>query len=228
MKPAYKISLIPILLTVVAGAGAYWYVFLKPHQNMENTKPEFKLSSTQLFNDFTEDETAANAKYSGKVVEVNGEVVTVQTGEQGTAIILEDELFGVSVYLDSSFVAANQQLTNQTAAGETITIRGKCDGMLNDVVISRAVIIQQIDQELLSGLIFPDDFKTQIGTNSECQILKIQNYENSKINFRKFNSYLTDQRFGFCRNRVKSYRCGQQSRMVPDLSEKWDARHGNL
>ncbi|WP_372776645.1 hypothetical protein [Mangrovibacterium sp.] len=142
MKPAYKISLILIVLAIVAGAGAYWYVFLKPHENLENTKPEFKLSSTQLFNDYTEDETAANAKYSGKVVEVSGEVVAVQTGEQGTAIILEDELFGVSVYLDSSFVAANQQLTNQTAAGETITIRGKCDGMLNDVVISRAIIIQ--------------------------------------------------------------------------------------
>lgn len=142
MKHAYKISLILIVLAVVAGAGVYWYVFLKPHQNLEDTKPEFTLSSTQLLKDFTEDESAANTKYSGKVVEVNGEVVAVQTGEQGTAIILEDELFGVSVYLDSSFVAANQQLTNKTKAGETITIRGKCDGMLNDVVISRAIIIQ--------------------------------------------------------------------------------------
>tara|TARA_R110002050_G_scaffold289732_1_gene442675 strand:+ start:240 stop:470 length:231 start_codon:yes stop_codon:yes gene_type:complete len=76
MKPAYKISLIFIVLAVVAGAGAYWYVFLKPHENLENTKPEFKLSSTQLLNDFTEDETAANAK-SGKVVEVHGEVVAL-------------------------------------------------------------------------------------------------------------------------------------------------------
>jgi hypothetical protein len=141
MKPAYKISLILIALAVVAGAGAYWYVFLKPHQDLEKTKPEFTLSSSQLLSEFTGDETAANARYSGKVVEVSGEVVAVQTGEQGTAIILEDELFGVSVYLDSSFVAANQQLTNNTTAGETITIRGKCDGMLNDVVISRAVII---------------------------------------------------------------------------------------
>lgn len=77
MKPPYKISLIFIVLAVVAGAGVYWYVFLKPRENMENTKPEFKLSSTQLFNDFTEDETAANAKYSGKVVEVHGEVVAL-------------------------------------------------------------------------------------------------------------------------------------------------------
>ena len=142
MKPSYKISLILIVLAVVVGAGAYWYVFLKPHRNMENKKPEFKLSSTQLLQDFTKDETAANARYSGKVIEVSGEVVAVQTGERGAAIILEDELFGVSAYLDSSFVAANQQLTNKTTVGEPITIRGKCDGMLNDVVISRAIIIQ--------------------------------------------------------------------------------------
>lgn len=57
-------------------------------------------------------------------------------------IVLEDQLFGMSAYRDAGFCAANPEMLHAVRAGQTVTIRGQCDGMLNDVVISRAVIIR--------------------------------------------------------------------------------------
>lgn len=131
-----------MVLAVLAGAGTYWYAFMRPHKNMEKTKPQFELSSAALLSEYTNDETAANEKYLGKVIELHGEIVALDRGENLTAIIMEDRFFGISAYLDSSFVADNRKITNQIESGQTITIRGQCDGMLNDVVISRAIVVR--------------------------------------------------------------------------------------
>jgi hypothetical protein len=76
------------------------------------------------------------------VVEISGKVINVNKENNQTAVVLEDELFGVSTYLDSSFVVENPTIIQSVSPGETVTLRGQCDGMLNDVVISRAVVIQ--------------------------------------------------------------------------------------
>lgn len=142
MKLVYKIVLIIVVVAGLLGAGAYWYAFMRPHLNMETANAQFKLSSSALFNEFSNDETAANEKYLGKVVEVNGEVVAVNESGNQTAIILDDPLFGISAYLDSSYVADNRKIIETIEAGQNIIIRAQCDGMLTDVVISRGVIVR--------------------------------------------------------------------------------------
>ncbi len=142
MKPVYKILLVLVVLALSAGAGIYWYAFMRPHQNMLKVNPEYKLSARNLFSEFSDDETTANSKYLGKIVELTGYVKSVKISDNQTAIILDDELFGVSTYLDSAFCATNHQRLAAISPGQTVTIRGQCDGVLSDVVISRAVIIQ--------------------------------------------------------------------------------------
>lgn len=142
MKPLYVIISLIVVLAVLAGVGVYWYAFLRPHKNMMKSKPAYTLSSSQLLAEFSSDENAAFEKYAGQVIEVTGKIEDVKRDEKQTAIILDDKLFGISVYLDSSFIATNHKTVDDLNAGQTVTIRGQCDGMLTDVVISRAVIIQ--------------------------------------------------------------------------------------
>lgn len=142
MKPAYKILLLLVVLALSAGAGIYWYAFMRPHQNMLKVSPEYKLNAKNLFSEFSDDETTANLKYLGKIVELTGKVAAVKISDNQTAVVLEDEFFGVRTYLDSAFCATNSQILTAINAGQTVTIRGQCDGILSDVVISRAVIIQ--------------------------------------------------------------------------------------
>lgn len=142
MKRTYKIVLLLAALAVLAGGGAYWYTFLQPHKNMQKARPDFKLNAENLFTDYSSDENAANSKYLGKVLELTGKVVEVKNEDKQTVVVLEDILFGVSTYLDSSFCAANSELLKEINQGQTVTIRGQCDGMLSDVVVSRAVIVK--------------------------------------------------------------------------------------
>ncbi len=142
MTATTKIILIILVLAVAAGAGAYWYAFMRPHQNMEKTEPHFELNSAAFLSEYTKDEIVANEKYLGKIIELRGEIVALDRGEILNAIILEDMLFGISAYLDSSFVVENPKITKQIETGQTITIRGQCDGMLTDVVISRAIVVR--------------------------------------------------------------------------------------
>jgi hypothetical protein len=142
MKRIYVIILVFTGLAILAVAGAYWYAFLRPHPDMMKAKPAYTLESARLFNEFSEDEKAAYGKYAGEVLEVTGEIVHVRRDEKQTAVILNDVFMGVSVYLDSSFVENNRKIVDALDSGQKVTIRGQCDGMLTDVIISRAVIIQ--------------------------------------------------------------------------------------
>lgn len=142
MKRIYKILIMMVLLAVVAGGSAYWYTFMQPHKNMQKANPDFKLTAKNIFTEFSENEKTANTKYLGKVVELTGKVAEVKNENNQSAIVLENMLFGVSAYMDSSYCAANPKVLQDINKGQTITIRGQCDGMLNDVVISRAVIIE--------------------------------------------------------------------------------------
>ena len=142
MKRSHIIILVLIVLVILAGAGTYWYAFMRTHRNMQKARPSHTLSSSQLLSDFSNDEKAAFEKYAGKVVEINGEIIAVNKGENQVAVVLEDRMFGITAYLDSSFVAENGDMVNQLNAEQEITLRGQCDGLLSDVVISRAVIVQ--------------------------------------------------------------------------------------
>ncbi len=142
MKRLYVFIIVFVVLILIAGAGVYWYAFLRSHQDMLKTKPAYEVSSTQLINEFSADEQAAYEKYAGKVIEVTGNVVDIRTGAVQTAVILEDRLSGISVFLDSIYVADNPEKIKILDTEKDITIRGQCDGMLTDIVISRAVIIQ--------------------------------------------------------------------------------------
>ena len=142
MKRMYVILAVVVVLFLVAGAGVYWYAFLRTHIDISSAKPAYSLSSTQLLSEFTDDETAANEKYAGEIIEVEGKIVEVIKGERQTAVVLEDRLAGISVYLDSSFVANNPEPVNLLDADQSVTFRGQCDGMLTDIIISRAVIVK--------------------------------------------------------------------------------------
>ncbi|MEN8137613.1 MAG: hypothetical protein ABFR62_04195 [Bacteroidota bacterium] len=142
MKRIYKILLALVIPVILVGIGAYWYTFMQPHKNLLKVEPEFEIGAENFFTEFSDDETTSNAKYLGKVVEITGKVVELNKENNQTVIVLKDELFGVSTYLDENFCKEYPEILETVKVGDTVTLRGQCDGMLSDVVVSRAVIIQ--------------------------------------------------------------------------------------
>lgn len=135
-----KRILLLILVLGLVGAAIGYVLWNKPHENMERSEAQAKLEATALFQEYNADEAAANSKYLGKTIAVTGKVKESSKPENSPAkITLEtgDE-FSVICELD----ALSQHPRTEFPVGETITLKGKCDGLNLDVQLSRCVEVK--------------------------------------------------------------------------------------
>lgn len=122
-----------VLLAVLAGA---YYGFSEFNRgNVGAGKTDFKVSTTELFEAFDDDETAANAKYLDKTVEVTGVIQKVSKNKEGKVTITLDGgmMFGITCEMFDS------EKLDQYKKGAKVTLKGICTGYLSDVVLVRCV-----------------------------------------------------------------------------------------
>ncbi|MFN0214338.1 MAG: OB-fold protein [Saprospiraceae bacterium] len=134
-----KRILLLILGLGLIGAAVGIALWNKPHENMASSKAEASVEAALLFKEYNTDETNANAKYLGNTIAVTGTVKELTKPADGPAkVTLEtgDE-FAVICELD----ALSQHARTDFQVGETVTFKGKCDGLNLDVQISRCVEI---------------------------------------------------------------------------------------
>ncbi len=125
-----------VLIAVVFGIVAY----NKPHRSVAREEAAFRLSAPELAEAFATDEALATNQYAGEVVEVHGNVREVIPGDSTLILMLEpgSALNGVSCYLDADQWEHAQLLP----PGAPVVIKGICNGMLLDVVIDKAIVIE--------------------------------------------------------------------------------------
>lgn len=133
----YLKILLPLLLI---GGGVAYYLYNKPHQNMEQADADLSIAADQLFKAFSEDENAANTAYLNKVVQVSGKVRSSLDENGITSVMLEsgDEMSGVICQMDE----LNDNQRKEFSAGEDVTFKCMCTGMLMDVVLVRCVEVK--------------------------------------------------------------------------------------
>ncbi len=134
-----KKILIAFGLLVLIGGGVAFYLYNKPHQNIERAEADFEMPASELFAAFEQNEQAAQDKYLDKIIKVTGAVQEVKKSDDGsTQIILEgDGMFGVSCQLDDKVEHSHTDLET----GEKATLKGICTGKLMDVVLVRCVVV---------------------------------------------------------------------------------------
>lgn len=139
-----KYIIISILFLIVLGIGIGLKMFFKPHADISKLKVEFKLDASSLIGEFEQDENAATAKYSEKILEISGKLVAKNKLPNGTdLLILEDEMQGISCQLDSSWSAANQPTIQALEPGNPVIVKGVCKGYLMEIKVSPAVVVNQ-------------------------------------------------------------------------------------
>ena len=111
------------------------YEYKKPHASSEDKTTNIFIDATTLYNDFSKNETTANAKYLDKIIEVNGTVDDVQNTNGALVIMLNasQTMGGISCKM---FDAKNASFKK----GDKITIKGKCSGFLSDVNLVDCVV----------------------------------------------------------------------------------------
>jgi hypothetical protein len=121
-----------LFLWIVLGAFALYYVN-RPVSSVAGVKAEFSFPSTSLFQQFEENEEAANSKYLGKVIEVTGVVTGIDTGDDGLVNVTlnGNDMFGVSCKSGDGQAKSIKKLHT----GDQVKVKGVCSGKLMDVVL---------------------------------------------------------------------------------------------
>ena len=134
---SYKRRLLVTLPVLILLCITIWtiYEYKKPHASSEDKTTNIFIDATTLYNDFSKNETTANAKYLDKIIEVNGIVDNVQNTNGALVIMLNasQTMGGISCKM---FDAKNASFKK----GDKITIKGKCSGFLSDVNLVDCVV----------------------------------------------------------------------------------------
>ncbi|HET6559868.1 MAG TPA: hypothetical protein VFG54_21255 [Prolixibacteraceae bacterium] len=141
MKTRYIFIIVIVLIVIVAAIGLNMYY--KTHEDVNKMKADFKLEARSLIDEFEQQEEAATAKYSEKVLEISGKLASKNQLSNGiTLLMLEDEMQGISCQLDSSWATANRSVIESLQAGSPVTVKGICKGYLMEIKVSPAVVLQ--------------------------------------------------------------------------------------
>jgi hypothetical protein len=142
-----------ILLTLlIAAAGGGWYVYKeynRTNKDLRNTNPDFVTTATELIAEYERNDSLANKKYNGRVVELNAPVKKIEKDEKGFyTLVLGDSssLSSVRCSMDTT----HQQDAAVLIAGSSVVVRGSCTGfnkdemgLGSDVILNRCAIINK-------------------------------------------------------------------------------------
>ncbi len=131
-----------VLFVVVAGYALFMY--FKPVPGTSGQDPVYRISASDLFEAYENDQDNAKIKFEGKVIEVEGEILEV-TYQEGvlTSVLLSggSELNAVNCSMEAGTVATEGKLKS----GTVIKVKGVCQGIMDsdlfaDVILNRCVI----------------------------------------------------------------------------------------
>lgn len=127
---------IGVLLVVLIAAGTGYYFFQKKVVSVANVDPDYSMTADELYNEFERDENAANHKYIDKVIEVTGSVDRFTRQESGVNIVLKAEN-AIAGGVNCAF----SDTPEEVKPGDQITLKGRCQGLLLDVVLNNCSMV---------------------------------------------------------------------------------------
>lgn len=132
-----KYILIGFGIAVIAAVSVALYMYNKKVPTLEDVTPDFVLTADELFDAFDTNETEALKEYENKVIEVKGEVMSVKNSENQSNIILKAEM-AMAGGVNCSF---NYPQEANIEKGMVVSIKGRCQGYLLDVVLNNCYLI---------------------------------------------------------------------------------------
>ncbi|MDI9337607.1 MAG: hypothetical protein QM539_04180 [Alphaproteobacteria bacterium] len=136
-----KIVFRTLLLGVIVALFIYLYFFVYQKYNHRNPNNETALivKLPDFVKAYQNNETNANTIYLNKVVQVEGNIATIETNQQQQQVIVlqnpDDPFMSVSCTLQKSETA-------KVAEGQYVKLKGICQGALTDVVITEGIVVK--------------------------------------------------------------------------------------
>ncbi|MFO7622067.1 MAG: hypothetical protein R6W81_12505 [Bacteroidales bacterium] len=139
MKTSIKLALFVVFFLALAGILVGLYLYNLEDKDLDKVTADFTITASGLLKAFEEDEGAASARFTGKIIEVTGVIGSVKPVENNRLNITlrtESDLSSVICTFRSA------EGLPQMKAGETVTLRGECSGYLMDVLLNNCVFVR--------------------------------------------------------------------------------------
>jgi hypothetical protein len=141
-----------LLIIVIGLALAGWYAYkeyVRTNKDLANVNADVKISADDLIKEYEKNDSLANKKYLGNIVETTGNVKSIEKDDNDYyTIVLADSSSMSSVRCSVDTV--HREDAAQLVAGSSATMRGACTGfnkdevgLGSDVILNRCVIVKQ-------------------------------------------------------------------------------------
>lgn len=154
-KKLIRIVLIVGGIGIIAAAGIAYYMFNKPHKDVQSAKTDYSIDASVLVNEYLSDIDKANDKYlddsgTSKILEVRGTVSAISEDFNNQKVILlktANDKAGVS----ATFTAETNASVQGVQLGDNIKVKGVIRsgasydedlGLYEHVILEKSDIIQ--------------------------------------------------------------------------------------
>jgi hypothetical protein len=146
-----KSTIIVAAILVAAAIGIYaWREFNRTNEDLTGINPAYTVNAQTLIGEFGSNDSAANARYLGRVVQVEGMVKQVEKDEEGKyTVVLGDtaDMSSVRCAMDSVHAGSASSLQR----GQSVKVKGAFTGFKkdetgllgSDVEMNRAVVVKK-------------------------------------------------------------------------------------
>lgn len=136
MKKLLK-ALLVLLIIIVIGVIIF---FNLPKSNIKSQNAAFSMNTAAIFQAFKKNETKANQKYLGKVLELEGKIIDKTIDRRESAVIRLSQGKRSQVMIT---LAGNQtENLAKYSVGDAIKVKAKCNGFIQEVVFDKGIIVE--------------------------------------------------------------------------------------
>lgn len=130
MKTWLKVLIILFVAGLIAAFLGYKFIYNKPHADISKAKAEFEFAANDLWSKYTSDTKLSDSLYTGKVIQVDGNVSRIEDADSTMYVVFvmeADSMFGdrsIRCELDPVQVKEKPEIKN----GDAVKLKGLCSG----------------------------------------------------------------------------------------------------
>lgn len=139
MNKWFRLLLILVILGGIAGYLVYTQLYNKPHRDFERAAIDYELTAEELFSAYVNDPSEAQQKYTGKVLQISGDISSVAQPDSLVIVVfaLQEGMFGEEG-IRCTVLPNHQQQALSLKPDEAISIKGYCTGYNEtDVILEK-------------------------------------------------------------------------------------------
>lgn len=105
----------------------WFFVYNKPHRDIENASPDFVTDARALIGEFDANDTSSDRKYADKVIQFSGELKKTETADSAVTLVFD---YGTNHILSAQVAPKYNAEFSALNPGASVTLKGLYNGRL--------------------------------------------------------------------------------------------------